>query len=319
MSSSAPRCPQRDLWRCVLATLFTFAVAACARHSPDADVVARVDGSTITRTQWLRAIDKAFATQHDAADDASRHKILESLVLNRVLARSAKSEQSADDRRQMQDDIDSYREQYLARWYLSRHAQAASVSEKSVHEYYEQHPDQFGGGEALRYELVLTVGALDGKPREDVITWLQSLLAKSAPVGVKNEHDEATPRGALSRRPVVSGGASQDWSAAVAEAAGRGLPILLRSGEADDALLTPRLRAALASATPDSAPQLLFIDGRPYLLRAVGRVSRAPQPLAAVHQEIVEILVANHLKQSIAHMTPTLLDKAHVEYLDTRH
>ncbi|HVT37128.1 MAG TPA: hypothetical protein VHE37_16180 [Nevskiaceae bacterium] len=119
----------------LLPLLLAAAGNGCSRTYND-PVVARVDGSLITREQLDQ--EERRVAPGAALDPATRRKLLQSLVLDRALASAQERMLTADEMRVVEADQRSHRDQVLARMYLAHHGAALAPSDDEVRTYYQQ-------------------------------------------------------------------------------------------------------------------------------------------------------------------------------------
>lgn len=252
----------------------------------DGEVLVRVDGEAITAYDLELSVNSLLGPEQGAMlDDGGRRKLLESLVLSRLMARAAAAELSAEDTAKLDKQVAAYREQLLAKQYLKAHAAPGPVTDEMVKTYYEEHPEQFGGGRERHYRLLMaTPDAVTGRE-----TAMQIL---------KDAQDR------------------DDWADYVRAMSAKGHKIQLREGAVDAGLLHPQLLALLNQTAVNSVSAVTFIDGQAYVARIDKEVEKQPRPLAEVSAEIRRALVPVQLKKAIEQVGDGLRKSAKIEYAD---
>lgn len=247
------------------------------------DILARVEGQPITAYELQQAMRAMLGPQQAALlDTEGRHKVLESLVLSRLMAIRAEAELDALQRRAIEAATRAHREQLLAGQYLKQHASPAPVTDEMVQAYYNDHPEAFGGGRVRRYEVLLQTTAVPDGQREAELKALQAAAGRS------------------------------DWRQAARDAGGN---IAFRSGEVDENLLQPQLLALLEALKVGEVSAPTYIQGRAYIARIRSEQQRDARPLAEVRAQIRRALAPLQLKKSVQQIGAQLLQDARVEYL----
>src|SRR5690606_15528379 len=244
---------KRDVLRIAAFTAAAAALLlACSRPGgdnaqvTDGTILARVNGSAVTEGDIERMLRETVGDEFALhMNEQLYENALRSVVISRAMAQRIEPALTADERRDLDARVAAYREQLLVQEYMRRHARPVPVTEQMIREYYEAHPDRFGGGKVHSYELLYS------SPLTDVD-------AKAVLDALRTARD------------------SKDWKAAAAARAE--LPIDYRSGNSEEPL-DERLRNALRGLRAGEAANPLIIEGRAYLLRVTGVTERAPEPL----------------------------------------
>ena len=254
-----------------------------ARLPGEDEILARVEGEPITAYELQQAMRAMLGPQQAALLDAEgRRKVLESLVLGRLMAIRAEAELDALQRRAIEVATRAHREQLLAGQYIKQHAAPAPVTDEAVQAYYNDHPQAFGGGVVRRYEVLMQTAAAPDGQREAELKALQA----------------------------AAGGS--DWRQAAQASGGN---IAFRGGEVDENLLQPQLLALLQALKVGEVSAPTYIQGRAYIARISAEQQREARPLPEVRAQIRRALAPLQLKKSVQQISAALLKDARVEYL----
>jgi hypothetical protein len=250
-------------------------------------VLARVDGEVISETDLAFAAVSALGPKFAGTlgpDD--RRKLLESLVLGRVISKTAERELGPKERADLERRVHAYRQQLLVEHYVGTQAKLTEITPEAIGAYYDAHPERFGGGAVRRYELLVSA-------REPTEAERQKLLAALR---------EASKR--------------KDWAAWSKELARQGFAMAHRQGEGGEGALHSRLASLIAGLSPGQTSGLTYIDGKPYLARVIEEVKRPPRPLEDVRDEIRTALMAKSKSEALSQIASNLSTKARVQYTD---
>lgn len=253
--------------------------------APSANVLAVVNGVAIHSDEVERTAQRSLGeTQVALLDQAGRKKVLESIVLSRVMAQESSKELTAEEKRNLDNDVAAYKEQLLVKSYLSKHATAQPVTDEMVKTYYQEHTPRFGGTTVRRFDMLVGTQAFTDQQRET--------LLKAVPDITK----------------------ASDWKAAAKKLQMQQIPIAFGVGSSDDKLLNPRLQALIAPLKKGDTSNITLVDGKPYLLRITEESQQTAKPLSEVSGEIRQALVPLQMKKAIKDAADTLMKSANVEY-----
>lgn len=251
---------------------------------PSATLVT-VDGSPITRAQLELTIERTLGDSAPLfANDEVERKILDSLVASRAMALLAERELDAAERAQLDLKAQAYREELLVRHYLEAHASPEPVTSEMVADYYNRHPDEFGGGVEKSFEIIASTQPLGEAQRAELIALLSG--------------------------PQVQG---KDWQALVSNWRGAGNPLEYRSNRVKAELLDQPLRS-LVETTAVGAVAPLYADGQLLLVRVTGEQHLPVRPLAEVSGAIREKLAPQVLKQAVKSLSARATKELKVQY-----
>jgi len=248
-------------------------------------VLARVNGEPITQydlEESIRSTLGEFAGSR--LDEGGRRRVLESLVASRAMAQIQESELSERDKAELEKKVRVYREQLLVKQYLARHAPPEPVTAERIREFYESHPEQFGGRTVRAYEMIVSGRELKREERDGLIAVLGDAPEK------------------------------KDWKKWCEVLKGQGYPVEFRRGEIAQTVLHPKLRQLMAAIKKGETSRVSFIEGRSYVVRIVEEKKTAPRPLGQVSGEIRKTLQTVELKESVREASREALERAQVVY-----
>lgn len=259
------------------------------RQIPGADeVVATVNDSPITQYDVDRTVVRLLGPQHlMGLDAAARHKVVESLVLSRAISQLEDSQLDPADRYAIDLQVQDYREQLLVKRYLKDHANPKPVTEEMVVDYYNKHPEQFGGGIHKRYQMLMVTRGLSDSERQAVM------------------------------KAYAAAAKQKDWQRYASALARQKLPVTEQQGVTPAPLPNKILDDVLSKLDKGKVSSVTYVDGRPYLLRITDTFTTKPRPLNDVRGQIRRELLPVRIKQALDEISKQVLGKATVKYLST--
>ncbi|WP_236233170.1 peptidyl-prolyl cis-trans isomerase [Pseudomonas tohonis] len=279
-----------------LGCLLAAALLAGCRDDDGADALAQVpvepsatlvtvDDSPITRAQLELTVERTLGESAPLfANDEVERKILDSLVASRAMALLAERELDAGERAQLDLKAQAYREELLVRHYLEQHATPEPVTSEQVADYYQRHPEEFGGGVEKSFEIIASDQALEEPQRAELIALLSGAEAKG-----------------------------RDWQKQVAAWRAAGKPLEYRSNRIKPELLEQPLRS-LVEPTAAGSIAPLYVDGQMLLVRVTAEERLPARPLSEVSGEIREKLAPQALKQAVKSLSEEATRQVKVQY-----
>lgn len=251
---------------------------------PSATLVT-VDGSPISRAQLELTIERTLGDSAPLfANDEVERKILDSLVSSRAMALLAERELDASEKQQLDLKAQAYREELLVRHYLEEHATPEPVSTEMVADYYNRHPEEFGGGVDKGFEIIASTAELDERQRAELITLLSGAEVQS-----------------------------KDWQALVAAWHAAGKPLEYRRNKLRPEMLDQPLRSLVEpTAVGTIAP--LYTNGQLLLVRVIDEQKLPAKPLAEVSGAIREKLAPQSLKKAVKELSSQAVQQVKVQY-----
>jgi hypothetical protein len=247
------------------------------------DIAAQVNGEVITRAEVEQMALEMFGEyQASAMDDASRAKLLDSMVSTVALAQKSLAELSDEERVRIENKTRRYRENLLVSEYLRRNAARQPVTESMIQDYYKRNPQRFGAAEIPRYQLLTTRQALALDQRNAFLKKYAEL--KSAP-----------------SLQAIHQGFQQS-----------GFDTLYQTGVAEPGLLSERLQQIINNETPGKLSDLHYLDDKPYLVLVDEVIQTQPQPLSEVRSLIRKTLAMAQLKQAVKELSEQVTQEASI-------
>ncbi len=267
----------------------------CARESaappavdaaPVGPPLAWVDGSPITDADIDRALRKTLGRDVLSGDALPDRKMaLDSLIISRAIALRSAEDLDQDEQRDLQGELRDFEEQWLVKRYLKRRAAPPALSQAQIRTYYDEHPEQFGGGEASAYEL-LSPGEKVPEPNRNRVLGLLDAARQQA-----------------------------DWAQYAQQIRGTGQAMRYsREVHREGGTLDVRLAQVLALLQPGQVSATTYLDGMPYKLRMVSREQIAPQPLDQVRGQVRRALLPGQIKHAIDAASQRVMSEAEVRY-----
>lgn len=251
---------------------------------PSATLVT-VNDTAITRAQLELTIERTLGDSAPLfANEEVERKILDSLVSSRAMALLAERELDASAREQLDLKAQAYREELLVRHYLQAHASPEPVSSEMVADYYNRHPEEFGGGVEKSFEIIVSTVELNEAQRAELITLLSG--------------------------PQVQ---AKDWAALVAGWRSAGKPLEYRQNRLKPELLEQPMRS-LVEPTAKGVIAPLSTDGQLLLVRVTDEQQLPAQPLAEVSGKIREKLAPQALKKAVKELSAQAVKEMQVQY-----
>ncbi len=251
---------------------------------PSATLVT-VDESPITRAQLELTVERTLGESAPLfANDEVERKILDSLVASRAMALLAERKLDAGERAQLDLKAQAYREELLVRHYLEQHATPEPVTSEQVADYYQRHPEEFGGGVEKSFEIITSDQELDETQRAELIALLSGAEVQG-----------------------------NDWQKRVAAWRAAGKPLEYRSNRIKPELLEQPLRS-LVEPTAAGSIAPLYVDGQMLLVRVTAEERLPARPLSEVSGEIREKLAPQALKQAVKSLSEEATRQVKVQY-----
>lgn len=251
-------------------------------NAKDSVILAEVSGSAITREELDFALQRTFSKRFNGKDnDEVRNKVLKSLVSSRAMALLMEKDLSLPDKHNLELKVRAYREELLVQRYLTSHVTPKPVSTVMVKEYYEKHPEEFGGEHEKEVEIIKTVGELDSSKRKEVLTALGGV------------------------------GSEVNWDAWVQEHVSLGLSY--KKVRVNPDVLQQPLKT-LITATGLGAVSPVHNDKDIIIVRVLSEERLPAKPLAQVSADIRRKLAPTKLRESVKEASDMALKKVEVKY-----
>lgn len=260
------------------------AAVATSDAASESKVLAVVDGTRITERDLQQAQERMFKNASPLPDPAQyRPNLLRSLIASRAISRLAERELSQEAVASLEARVAAYREELLMKEYLSAHANPQPISGDMVEKYYNDHPQEFGGGTTKRFEIVQTQDDLRDEERAEAIRLLGSLASVD------------------------------DWRQWVQQH--QEIPLVWRKLKARVELLEQPMKSLVSATDPGSASSLHM--GRRLTIVKVNAVEpHPPRPLLEVSAEIRKKLAPIKMRDAVKAIADAAVQQAHVEIVE---
>lgn len=240
-----------------------------------------VNGESISKNDVDFMIGRTFSGAEQLFfNDEMQSKVLESLVASTAMRQKMLSELSPDQIHDIEQRTKAYREELFVKEYLVQNATPEPVSTQMVKSYYEQYPEEFGGGDSRLFEMLTT--------------------PKSASDEVRNSFLQKTGNAADNR----------DWNALAQPAQ----VLVYTRSEAQAGLLDPKLDSALNALKVGDVSNVVMIDGAPHILRLLETKKLPAEPLHTVSASIRKKLAAIQLKKAVKAASERAISESEVVY-----
>ena len=247
------------------------------------DIAAEVNGEVITQTELeQQAIDMFGEYQASAMDEATRQKLLDSMIATLVLAQKSAAELPEDEIARIDNKTRRYRENLLVSEYVRRNVDARPVTEAMIRDYYERNRALFGASRVPRYQLLSTRQALAVDQRNAFLRQYGELKSEPTLEAMHRKFQQS------------------------------GFDTLYQTGVAEPGLLSERLQQLIESQPPGQLSELHYIDEKPYLVLVEEVIETSPQPLSEVRGQIRRTLAMAQLKQAVQALSEQVRQEASI-------
>ncbi len=230
------------------------------------EVVAYVNDQPIAaeRVEHL-ALRLGMAEAVERSDQAALGRISESLINSRAMAVLAEADLDEAERKKLALDVASYREELLVKRYLKDTIEPKPVGSDEVLDYYQKHPEAFGGGVEKTFEILRAGPDISDDERNGII------------------------------RALGSAAGTTDWKKWAQELGGQ---VAYRKSTARPAVLDGPLKALVEKTNAGSVSPVNTSEGI-LVVRVLDEHTVPPQPLEAVASRIRKMLAPMHLKEAV--------------------
>lgn len=245
-----------------------------------------VNGGSITdRDLQVASVRIVGAQRAFILDDNVKKKILESMVMSRVISGQALKEIDKEEQDQIERKTRDYREELLVKSYLRKNVDPQPITQEMVKDYYEKNPELFGAKNIKQFELITTRKKVLGAQREQVLA-------------VLNKARKST-----------------NWKS-FAKNTNKGKGVLeYRTGKTSEKLLNTQLQSVMINMKTKDISRPVFIEGKPYIVRISKEKQVKARPLTEVSTKIRRMLAPQQLKNAIKIVSEKLMKDAKVEYV----
>lgn len=279
--------------------LLAFIVSACQKSTdePTANkpaqqndpVLVNVNGQSITQKDldvaMLRLLGPARMAQ---LDDVAKSKILDSLVMSRLISGAAETELDAENKDHIERQVRDYREEMLVKHYLRNHVEAQPVTQAMVKAHYEKYPERYGAIIIRDYQLLTVSNKPEGAVRQNLLKLFND--AKDI----------------------------KDWNVFAKQLKQQNYAVSIKQGKSNETLLHQQLQQVMSSLKLNETSRPFLINGIPQVVRITAEKKEAPRPLSEVSAEIRKALLPGQLKIAIKQVADDLKKSAKIEYMNNK-
>lgn len=293
---------QRVEGRCgrFLAVLFlTMGISACDSGPADVEetqppettdtsnVLVEVSGSPITVEDVSFTIDRTFSSAEKInADDRLQRKVLESLVASRAMRLLAEKQLSPQEREDIRRKAEAYEEELFVQAYLRANAEPQPVTSSQVEAYYAENKHLFGATPLRDFELLSASPDMN----EEALEQLLNRVAHIRSVSDWESHQD-------------------EWQ--------RQYGLNYRSVSASQAgLLDQSLERVLGGLEEGETSDVIYLNGRPHLLRLQKTTLSPARPLSEVSSEIRKTLAPQQLREAVKKASEQAQAQLDITYAD---
>lgn len=285
------------LFHYFLVVLCSFGLISCQKESSQAEqvknnsdeldpVLVRVNAEDIHQSELDVAVLAMLGPQQSSRiDDAGRKKILQSLVISRLVSQEANKNLSEEDKKYIAIKVARYREELLVKQYLRDNVEPKPITQEMVEQYYQVHIADFTEESVREYCLITTKASVSAIEREELLKLFSQAEKQN------------------------------DWSSLVKQWKANGIEVELRTGRSDEKLLQIKLRNMLQGLNQGEGSKPFMLNGKPYVVKVVKVKHGQVKPIAKVAKDIRVRLLKEQLKTSVASVKENLKKVTKIEYL----
>lgn len=263
-------------------------LTACTQQSDHANssskILAKVNGEPVTEYELMASIESLFGRSANRLKKSEQNKILESIIMSRLIRQQAEKIMDKSDRTLFEQKSRIYKEKIIVNDFLKKNIKSAPVTNEMVTEYYNKHPEKFGGGNILYYELLTTENKMNENDRDKLLSIYIALNKTADMKKLKNSIGK------------------------------KGIKLNYQKGKLRPGVFDAKLENILANLEQGETSTLSMQKGRPYIIKLVERKQQPAKPLLAVSADIRKQLAPVALKKAIKQKTDKLKESAEIEY-----
>lgn len=273
----------------VVLLLVSFGLVACSEKQATTNdaakspVLARVNGAEITQADVDFSLERTFSQLDTMTIDAElKEKLLDSLIASQAMKQLVLQELSAEKLSQIQKLTKAYEEELYVKEYLQLNVSPEPVTTEMVQQYYNQHPEEFGGEVLRDFELLKAPANLKDNQRDLLLTKVSAIRT------------------------------AKNWAASASQWQ-RELGLEFQQGRSKKGLLNPQLLRVLEELGTGTTSDVFFIDGAFHLVRVTNTQQVPAKSLAEVSGDIRKRLAPLMLKDAVKRAADEARSKVSVE------
>lgn len=282
----------------VILTLASLTLFSCSQKDREAETLATdssaanydgatlvlVNGEEITEADVETMINRTFSVGEQLSiNEEVQQKVLESLIASKAMKQRVSTEMSAYELHELKQKVSAYEEELFIQEYMSRHVTPEPVTTAMVQQYYEEHPERFGGGKIKIFEMLTPDVALDEKQRDRLLASAQRIRE------------------------------AKNWQQ-LAQGFDNEFGLRYASAKANPNVLDKNTLRVVSGLSVDETSAFIFENQVPVIYRVTGEEVLTPKPLAEVSTEIRKMLAPVNLRKAVKKVTTEVIAEAKVEY-----
>lgn len=245
------------------------------------DVLATVNGDAITQDDIDFMIERTFSGSEQLFfNDEMQAKVLDSLIASKAMQQKMQATLSEDRLADIKNRTRAFAEELYVKEYLTEYATPEPVSSKMVQDYYQQYPEEFGGGESRVFEMLATTSKPSEDKRDAILAASRTLKSNSNWLAYSNNND---------------------------------LDLVHKNATMQPGLFAQALERAIKTTEVGEASEIVFIKGVPHMVRVLSVKELPAQSLSRVSAQIRKKLAALQLKKAVKSASETAISEATVE------
>lgn len=243
--------------------------ASITGHTTESGVLARVNNEAITQEDVDFSLERTFSQLDLLNVDAGlREKVLDSLIASRAMKQLALKSMDAESLERIKQLAKAYEEELYVKEYLQRNISAEPVTAEMVQQYYEQHPEEFGGEVLRDFELL------------------------RAPADMRElQRDPLLQKISVIRENKNWAGSAAQWS--------QEFGLEYQHGRSRKGLFNETLEQAISSLSQEETSDVIYIDGVLHIIRVTKVVQLPPKSLTEVSGDIRKRLAPLMLREAV--------------------
>jgi len=266
-------------------------LTACSQSGSVEDaskILVLVNGEAITENQLLLNVDALFGEGKalDKLPIVERKKILESMVISRLIKQEAIKGFDDMQINMYQQKSNIYKEKLIVNHYLKENIKSSPITNEMVVSYYNKHPEKYGAETVIKYELLTAIQKINELDRDKLL----SVYSKYA----KQRNLKVLQKNMLSD----------------------GVDLVYRQGRLNKGVIDEKIEKLIESIDVGEVSSLVMHNGRPYIVKTIDKKYIPPKSLSSVSDEIRKQLAPVALKKSIKQQSEKLKVLAKIEYLN---
>ena len=266
-------------------------VSACEQQASDVtespkqeiqlDVLASVNGEVITQADIDFMIGRTFSGSEQLFfNDEMQAKVLDSLIASKAMQHKMRATLPDAKLADIKNRTMAFEEELFVKEYLTEFATPEPVSSKMVQDYYNQYPEEFGGGERRAFEMLATTTKPPEATRDVIFAMAETIKGKANWSNFANNNDVGLVHKVATMQP---------------------------------GLFAPALERTVKSTKVGQTSDVVLIKGVPHMVRVTSTNVLPVKPLSEVSANIRKKLSALQLKKSVKSASKAAILDATVE------